>query len=231
MRAGRPRRRIACPFSPGVENDRRRDEIISARQAAVRARRTSRCTARPTRRAPGWLIHASARRNGRQVGEPDRLDVRRDPPGHLAFGDGIQHCMGAPLARLEGRIALEEFLTAFSGYSIVGHNERLHQANDPHLGPIECRAGIAGVNVDDISSLGARYIQVPPYGEPERTLTGPAGCPARDSQAGQAPRSLLEAGRLGMVYSAQIIMHARVRWMPCAEQPCAPIESLDRQDA
>lgn len=74
-----------------------------------------------------WLIHASANRDDRQYHEPDRLDLHRDPPRHLAFGDGIHHCIGAPLARLEGRIALAEFLTTFPDYSIVGPNERLHQ--------------------------------------------------------------------------------------------------------
>jgi cytochrome P450 len=74
-----------------------------------------------------WLIHASANRDERQFSEPDRLDVRRDPQRHLAFGDGLHHCIGAPLARLEGRIALEEFLAAFPDYSLAGRSERLHQ--------------------------------------------------------------------------------------------------------
>jgi cytochrome P450 len=74
-----------------------------------------------------WLIHAAANRDDRQFSEPDVLNVRKQPPRHLAFGDGIHHCIGAALARLEGRIALEEFFRAFRDYSIVGPNERLHQ--------------------------------------------------------------------------------------------------------
>ncbi len=74
-----------------------------------------------------WLIHAAANRDDRQFANPDVLNVRAHPPRHLAFGDGIHHCIGAALARLEGRIALEEFLGAFRDYSIVGPNERLHQ--------------------------------------------------------------------------------------------------------
>src|SRR5919107_1781239 len=45
--------------------------------------------------------------------DPETFDVRRSDGGHLAFGHGIHHCLGAPLARLEGRIALAELHTRF----------------------------------------------------------------------------------------------------------------------
>ncbi|NUK26276.1 cytochrome P450 [Streptomyces lunaelactis] len=41
---------------------------------------------------------------------PDRFDIRRDTQGHLAFGHGIHYCLGAPLARLEARIAVRSLL-------------------------------------------------------------------------------------------------------------------------
>ncbi|WP_181784184.1 cytochrome P450 [Pseudonocardia pini] len=55
----------------------------------------------------------AANRDPALVGDPDRLDVRRGALGHVAFGHGIHHCLGAPLARMEMRIALPALLTRF----------------------------------------------------------------------------------------------------------------------
>jgi len=59
-----------------------------------------------------WL--ASANRDERQFAEPDRFVVDRQPNAHLSFGHGIHFCLGAPLARLEARIALELLLTRWT---------------------------------------------------------------------------------------------------------------------
>lgn len=59
-----------------------------------------------------WL--ASANHDETQFVEPERFDILRAPNRHLSFGHGIHYCIGAPLARLEGRIALELLLERFS---------------------------------------------------------------------------------------------------------------------
>ena len=58
---------------------------------------------------------ASANRDPRQFPDPDTLDLAREPNKHLAFGLGIHYCLGAPLARLEGEIAISTLLRRAPG--------------------------------------------------------------------------------------------------------------------
>ena len=64
------------------------------------------------------VMLASANRDERHFEDPDRFDIRRKPGGHLTFGRGAHFCVGAPLARLEGRVALEEVLKRFPEWQI-----------------------------------------------------------------------------------------------------------------
>jgi cytochrome P450 len=56
------------------------------------------------------LLLGAANRDERKFPEPDHFDVGRNAQDHVGFGYGIHYCLGAPLARLEGRIALEALL-------------------------------------------------------------------------------------------------------------------------
>ncbi|MEU6994446.1 cytochrome P450 [Streptomyces sp. NPDC046465] len=53
----------------------------------------------------------AADRDPARFPDPDRFDIRRAPRGHVAFGHGLHHCLGAPLARAEAKIALGSLLT------------------------------------------------------------------------------------------------------------------------
>jgi cytochrome P450 len=56
------------------------------------------------------IVMADADRDAERFEQPDRFDIRRDARGHIAFGHGLHYCLGAPLARLEGRIAIRGLL-------------------------------------------------------------------------------------------------------------------------
>jgi len=75
------------------------------------------------------LLWGSANRDERRWQRPDALDITREPLRNLAFGEGIHHCLGAPLARLQGRIVLEETLRALPSYRIDGEIERVATHN------------------------------------------------------------------------------------------------------
>ncbi|MFZ2052233.1 MAG: cytochrome P450 [Solirubrobacteraceae bacterium] len=70
------------------------------------------------------LIWGSANRDERHFERPDVFDVQRRKQRNLTFGEGIHFCLGAPLARLEARIAVPAFLNAFTSYEIGGSIER-----------------------------------------------------------------------------------------------------------
>jgi cytochrome P450 len=74
------------------------------------------------------LVLGAADRDPRVWDAPNELRLSREPRRNLAFGAGIHHCVGAPLARLEGRVALPLLLARLGEYDVVSA-ERAHDIN------------------------------------------------------------------------------------------------------
>jgi cytochrome P450 len=86
------------------------------------------CTVRKGERI--LLLTGSANRDEREFDNPDEFRVGRKIPVALGFGQGIHFCLGASLARLESRVALEEFSRAFPRYAVdEGRAVRVHMSN------------------------------------------------------------------------------------------------------
>jgi len=66
------------------------------------------------------LVWGAANHDEREFPDPERLDIRRTITRHLAFSHGIHFCLGANLARLEARVALQEWVDRFPEYVLDG---------------------------------------------------------------------------------------------------------------
>jgi cytochrome P450 len=67
----------------------------------------------------------AANRDGAVLDDPDALDITRGALGHLAFGHGVHHCLGAPLARMEMRLAFPALLRRFPDLALADPDERV----------------------------------------------------------------------------------------------------------
>jgi cytochrome P450 len=107
---------------------------------------------------------AAANRDSERYEIADSLDIGRDVSRHLAFGHGIHHCLGAPLARMEGQIALGTLLSRFPSLALAVPREELHWNHGDGLvlrglsalpvipGPARQRSGSAGARGADFSA-------------------------------------------------------------------------------
>lgn len=76
------------------------------------------------------LLIGAANRDEREYSDPDRFDIARKTAAQIGFGQGVHFCLGASLARLESRVALEEFTRCFPHYAVDERRcERVHMSN------------------------------------------------------------------------------------------------------
>jgi cytochrome P450 len=92
------------------------------------------------------LLIGAANRDPLAYEDPDRLDILRKPTPHLAFGQGIHFCLGAPLARLEAQIALRALVQSFPG---------LHRADEPTWKENAVLRGVRRLEVDPGTTIAA----------------------------------------------------------------------------
>jgi cytochrome P450 PksS len=97
-------------IKPAVEELLRFDGPLETATERFAREEVTLCGVPIPRGEPVFAGIASANRDERQFERPDELDLRREPNRHLAFGLGAHYCLGAPLARLEGQIAINTVL-------------------------------------------------------------------------------------------------------------------------
>jgi cytochrome P450 len=86
-----------------------------------------------------YVFYGAANRDQRRFDDPDSFDIRRTGKRNLAFADGIHHCIGAPLARLEANIVLGLVLKRMPEYSLLPGSTRFesHMMRGPEHLPVD----------------------------------------------------------------------------------------------
>ena len=75
------------------------------------------------------LLVASANRDPQRYPDGERFDIHRADPPHITFGRGVHSCLGSALARVEGRVALDELLKRFPDWTVDMQNAELSSSS------------------------------------------------------------------------------------------------------
>src|SRR5713226_6955949 len=94
-----------------------------------------------------WVLPllGAANRDPQQFANPDQLDLTRNPNPHVGFGRGIHFCLGAPLARLEGQVAIAALVQRFRHLELAGTPVRRDQITLRGMKSLPVSMGSAGV--------------------------------------------------------------------------------------
>ncbi len=103
---------------PGAVEETLRYEAPSPVQARLVSREVEVCGQTVPKDSIMLILNGSANRDERRFTDPGRYDIHRREGGHLSFGRGLHFCLGAALARLEGRVAIDELLTRWPEWEI-----------------------------------------------------------------------------------------------------------------
>lgn len=117
-----PDQRALLVENPGLMRDAIEELLRFESPSPVQGRYVTRDVEHHGRKVPEGsvilLLTAAANRDERKFPDPDRFDVQRKIDQHLGLGWGVHFCLGAHLARLEGRVALEEVLKRFPEWDV-----------------------------------------------------------------------------------------------------------------
>lgn len=106
------------------------------------------------------LVYGAANRDERKFADPDTFDIRRERMRHLGFSEGMHGCLGAPLARLEVKVALQEALPVLGDYEFAGPPVRYRSTPNAyvwsHLPLTFDPAGRSRPATADLSGAGRR---------------------------------------------------------------------------
>ena len=126
------------------------------------------------------LLVGAANRDERRYVDGERFDIHRQGPPHITFGRGVHACLGSALARVEGRVALDELLKRFPEWTVDPDNAKLSSTSTvrgwDHLPAFTGRADRRTVERDATATREAVVPAAAPGTEVwELTLSTPAG--------------------------------------------------------
>jgi cytochrome P450 len=87
--------------------------------------------------AVALVLFGSANRDPDVFSDPDALDITRSPNPHLTFAQGVHFCLGAPLVRLEQRIAVEELLRRLPPFGLLSERVQRRHLHGPFMRGLE----------------------------------------------------------------------------------------------